>query len=155
MTPAGRTRLVASHLTFADLGPVVVLGAAGLAAGLAYGLSVDDLGQELPRVLAAAMAQLPAVWVLAGIATALFGVLPRFAASVGWGVLAACVLLGQFGELLRLDQWMLDLSPFAHLPKLPGGDVSAAPLVWLTLIAATLATVGLLGFRKRDVPASG
>jgi ABC-2 type transport system permease protein len=152
--PVQRVRWAASHLTFAALGPAVVLGAAGLAAGLAYGLSVDHVGQELPRVLAAALVQLPAVWVLAGIAAALFGVLPRFAASVGWGVLAACVLLGQFGELLQLDQWMLDLSPFAHLPKLPGGEVSAAPLVWLTLIAVTLTATGLLGLRRRGVPSS-
>jgi putative exporter of polyketide antibiotics len=33
--------------------------------------------------------------------------------------------------------------------------VSAAPLVWLTLIAVALAVVGLLGLRRRDVPASG
>ena len=117
-------------------------------------MSVDDVGQELPRVLAAALVQLPAVWVLAGIAAALFGVLPRFAASVGWGALAACALLEEFGRSLRLSEQVLDLSPIAHLPKLPGGDVSEAPLVWLTLIAVALAAAGLLGLRRRDAPDS-
>jgi ABC-2 type transport system permease protein len=148
-----RLRWAASHLTFAALGPTVVLGAAGLAAGLAYGLSAGDVGRELPRVLAAAEVQLPAVWVLAGLAVALFGLLPRFAASVGWGALVACTLLEEFGRPLQLSGRLLDLSPFAHLPKLPGGEVSAAPLVWLTLIAVTLAAIGLLGLRRRDVPA--
>jgi ABC-2 type transport system permease protein len=46
---------------------------------------------------------------------------------------------------------VLDLSPFAHVPKLPGGDVSAAPLLWLVLIVVALAAVGLLGFRRRDI----
>ena len=146
-----RTRWATSHLLFALAGPAVVLATAGLAAGLAYGLSSGDVGRELPRVLGAAVAQLPAVWVLAGVATAIFGVLPRFAAPVGWGALAACVLLEELGRLLQLNERVLDLSPFTHLPKLPGGEVSAAPLVWLTLAAVTLAAVGILGLRRRDV----
>lgn len=149
--PVSRPRWAAGHLLCALAGPAVVLGAAGLAAGLTYGLSVADVGRELPRVLAAAVAQLPAVWVLASVAVALFGVLPRFAASAGWGALAACALLEELGRPLQLSERVLDLSPFAHVPKLPGGDMSAAPLVWLALIAATLATVGLLGLRRRDV----
>jgi len=46
---------------------------------------------------------------------------------------------------------VLDLSPFAHVPKLPGADASAAPLLWLALVVVALAAVGLLGFRRRDV----
>jgi len=146
-----RARLAASHLTFALLGPAVVLGAAGLAAGLAYGLSAGDVGQEMARVLGAALVQLPAVWVLVGVAVALFGVLPRFMAFGGWAVLAACALIEEFGRPLQLNKRVLDLSPFAHVPKLPGGDVSAAPLLWLVLIVVALAAVGLLGFRRRDI----
>jgi ABC-2 type transport system permease protein len=146
-----RWRWASSHLTFAILGPAVLLTAAGLAAGLTYGLASGDVGREVPRVLGAAVAQLPAVWVLAGISAALFGVLPRFATSVGWTVLAACVLLEEFGRPLQLSKRVLDLSPFAHIPKVPGGDVAAAPFLWLTLIAAVLISAGLVGFRRRDV----
>jgi ABC-2 type transport system permease protein len=102
-------------------------------------------------VLAAAIVKLPAVWVLVGVTVALFGVLPRFMAFGGWAVLAACALIEEFGRPLRLSKRVLDLSPFAHVPKLPGGDVSAAPLLWLALVVVALATVGLLGFRRRDV----
>lgn len=146
-----RARWAASHLTFALLGPAVVLGAAGLAAGLAYGLSAGDVGQEMARVLGAALVQLPAVWVLVGVAVALFGVLPRFMAFGGWAALAACALIEEFGRPLQLGKRVLALSPFAHVPRLPGGDVSAAPLLWLVLIVVALAAVGILGFRRRDV----
>ena len=146
-----RVRWAASHLTFAVLGPVVVLGVAGLAAGLVYGLTSGDVGRELPRVLDAAIVQLPAVWVLVGVTVALFGVLPRFAAFGGWAVLGTCVLIEEFGRPLQLDKRVLDLSPFAHVPNLPGRDVSAAPLAWLSLIAASLVAAGLLGLRRRDV----
>jgi len=146
-----RVRWAASHLTFALLGPAILLGAAGVDAGLAYGLSTGHVGRDLPPVLAAAVTQLPAVWVLTGISTALFGLLPRFAASVGWAVLAACVLLEEFGRPLQLSKRVLDLSPFAHVPKLSDGDVSLEPLVWLVSISAALIAGGLLGLRRRDV----
>jgi ABC-2 type transport system permease protein len=70
---------------------------------------------------------------------------------VGWAVLAACVLLEEFGRPLQLSKRVLDLSPFAHIPKIPGGGVTAAPFLWLTLIAAALIAAGLVGFRRRDV----
>ena len=149
-TAVGRLRWATSHLLFAVVGPAITLSAAGLAAGLTYGLSTGEVGEELPRVLAGAVAQLPAVWVLAGIAAALFGLLPRLT-SLSWAALGAFVLLGLFGELLQLDQWMVDLSPFTHIPKLPGGEVSAEPLVWLVSVAAVLTMAGLVGFRRRDL----
>jgi ABC-2 type transport system permease protein len=82
-TAVGRLRWAASHLVCSVLGPTAALATAGLATGLAYGLSTGDVGRQLPRVLAGAMVQLPAVWVLAAIAVALFGLLPRLT-LVAW-----------------------------------------------------------------------
>ena len=149
-TAVGRLRWAGSHLLFAVVGPAIALAAAGLATGLVHGANTGDVGSEMPRVLAAAMVQLPAVWVLAGIAVALFGLLPRLT-SLSWAALGAFVLLGLFGELLQLDQWLLDISPFTHIPKLPGGEVSAEPLIWLLGVAAVLTIAGMVGFRRRDV----
>lgn len=80
---------------FAALGPAIALATAGLAAGLAHGLRTGEVGLELPRVLAAALVQLPAAWALAGLALALFGLAPRVAASASWSALATFLLLGE------------------------------------------------------------
>lgn len=149
-TPVSRLRWAASHLTFALLGPAVALGVAGLGAGVAYGVSVDDVGGQVPRVLGAALVQLPAVWVLGAIALVLFGLLPRHTA-VSWGALLAVVVIGFVGELLDFGQWFLDISPFTHIPKLPGATFTARPLVVLCAVTAGLTTVALAGFRRRDV----
>ena len=69
----------------------------------------------------------------------------------GWAALVAFLLLGQLGPILELPQWAMDISPFTHTPKLPGGDLSALPLVSLTLVAAALVAAGLVGFRRRDI----
>jgi ABC-2 type transport system permease protein len=149
-TSVSRLQWAASHLLFGLGGPAVALAAAGLAEGLVYGLVGGDVGRQLPRVLAGALVQLPAVLIVSGTAMALFGLLPRLA-SVSWAALAAFGFLVLLGPLLRLSRWLLDLSPFSHVPKAPGSGVSAAPLAWLLLVAALLTLAGLLGFRRRDV----
>jgi hypothetical protein len=48
-----------------------------------------------------------------------------------------------------VDQAALHLSPFTHLPKLPGASASATPLAALVLVAAALAAAGLAGLCRR------
>jgi ABC-2 type transport system permease protein len=150
-TAVGRLPWAVSHLVFSVLGPTAALATAGLATGLAYGLSTGDVGRQLPRVLAGAMVQLPAVWVLAAIAVALFGLLPRLT-LVAWGPLGVYLLLGLIGTAVQLDQWLLDLSPYTHTPKLPGAAMSTTPLIWLVTVTGALAAAGLVGLRRRDIP---
>lgn len=145
-----RLRWAASHLVFILLGPAVVLTALGLTLGLAYGSTSGDAAGQLPRVLGAALAQLPAVWTFAGLAVALFGLLPRLF-PMAWAALGLFLLLGQIGALLGLPPALLDLSPFSHLPRLPGGELTAAPLLTLVAIAAALTAAGLYGLRRRDI----
>ncbi|WP_232534051.1 hypothetical protein [Plantactinospora sp. KBS50] len=47
---------------------------------------------------------------------------------------------------------MLDVSPFTHVPRLPGAHWSVVPLIWLLAVAALLGAAGLLGLRRRDIP---
>ena len=151
-TATGRLGWMGSHLLFSLVGPAVVLVAAGLAMGITHGLNVGDVGGELPRLLAGCVVQLPAVWILSAITVLVFGLLPRLTV-VAWVALALCLLVSLVGQAAGLDQWVLDISPFTHLPKLPGGHVTALPLVVLLVIAAAGTVAGVTGFRRRDVPA--
>jgi ABC-2 type transport system permease protein len=143
-TSVSRLRWATGHLIFAVLGPALALVTAGMTAGFAHGGRGD-----VRRLIAVALVQLPAVWVLVGVTLALFGLAPRFARA-SWGVLAAGVVLGQLGPLLRLPPWVMNLSPFTHVPRLPGGVFEAAPLLALQGVAALLTIAGLLGWQRRD-----
>ncbi|NLT57315.1 MAG: ABC transporter permease [Actinomycetales bacterium] len=149
-TAVPRTRLALSHLGIALLGTAVLLAVSGLCAGLGYGIQVHDVGGQVPRLLAAGLVQFPAAGVIAGLGTALFGLVPR-ASQLTWAALVACLVLLELGALLGLDQWVVDVSPFAHVPKLPGSAVETAPLAWLVAVSVVLVGVGLAGFRRRDV----
>ncbi|UGQ15671.1 ABC transporter permease [Yinghuangia sp. ASG 101] len=141
--PVPRVRWVASHLVFAVLGPVVLLAVGGLSAGIAHGARVPDL-------VAAAIAQAPAAWVVAAAATAVFGLLPR-ATPAAWALVAACGVLDQLGPALELPRSIMDASPFSHLPKLPGDTATAAPYAILTAVATALLVAGITGTRHRDI----
>ncbi|CAM3870730.1 ABC transporter permease [Kibdelosporangium persicum] len=148
-TGVSRLGWALSHLVFAAVGAAVMLVAAGLAMGVAYGISVGDVSGQLGNVLEAALVQLPATLVVAGIAMALFGLAPRYVIG-SWAALTVFWLLGQLGPMLQVPQWLMNVSPFTHVPKLLG-DISATPLIWLSVVAVVLMAVGLAGFRRRDI----
>ncbi|GAA2376893.1 ABC transporter permease [Dactylosporangium salmoneum] len=150
-TPVSRIRWAAGHLVFALLGTALLLALAGVTGGLVYGAQSHDVGGQVARLLGAAMVQLPAAWVLAGLGIALLGLAPRLSALT-WAALIVSVLLFELGALFGLNQYLLDLTPFAHVPKLPGEAFTIVPVLWLTLVAVLLGAAGLAGLRRRDMP---
>lgn len=67
--------------------------------------------------------------------------------------MGGCVLLTLLGPTLELTHWAMDISPFSHVPKLPGTQFSSVPLIALTLVAVLLGAAGVAGLRRRDVAA--
>ncbi len=144
-----RTHWLASHLTAALAGSTAAMLASGVAGGLVYGIAAGDVAGKLLIVVGTAAVQLPAVWLLAAVTVALFGLAPRFT-PVAWGVLVGFVAVYLIGELARFPQWLLDLEPFAHTPRV-GTDFTAVPLLGLLAIDAALILLGARAFRRRDL----
>ena len=139
-------RAIESRLnTYAGL----LLGLRGMhkaAGGLALGdfrAYVRNLGLET---------QLPAVLVMGGAVIAAVGLLPRWASAVSWALLLVWLLLGPlFAPTFDLPAWLGDLSPFTHVPKLPGGDADPLSLLALTAVGVALGAAGIAAMRRRDV----
>ncbi|MFC8090339.1 ABC transporter permease [Streptomyces sp. NPDC057301] len=139
----GRLRWAAGHLVIAFAGSALIMLLAGLGFAVGY-------GKQLGPILGACLVQLPAVWVVGGLAVLLYGLLPR-AAMAAWGVAGSILLIGWVGPALDVPQAVLDLSPFGHLPKLPGGGMEWGPVLALTGLAVVLVAGGLAGLRRRDM----
>ena len=142
-TPTSRWRWASSHFLFAVGGVTLLMGLAGVSVGIGNALDVGDTA-KVGELALAGLAQAPAAWVLTALVMAVFGWAPRFTGLV-WGVFAASVMLVELGALWDLPQWLLDLSPFVHSPKLPGDAAVLTPTLALTLIATALAAFGYLG----------
>jgi len=150
-TSVSRTAWGLSHLSVAAAGTILILCVAGLGTGLGLTLRSVGGGSVIASNVLAGLAQAPAALVIAGLAALLYGLTPRASAAGSWTVLGVVVLMLFLGATIQLSHWVLDVSPFTHLPKLPGGAVSAVPFVWLSLIAVALAAAGLAGLRRRDI----
>ncbi|MEV5932195.1 ABC transporter permease [Streptomyces sp. NPDC052079] len=141
----GQMRWAAGHLAVAFGGAVLLmlLGGVGLALGH---------GEQAGPILGACLVQVPAVWAVGGVAVLLYGLVPG-AARGAWGVAGAVLLIGWIGPALDAPRAVLNLSPFGHLPKLPGGDMEWPPALILTALATALVAAGLAGLRRRDMVA--
>ena len=149
--PVSRLWWAGSQLLVVAIGTVALLVLGGLGMGLGYGLASSTLSHQLPSLIGASLVQIPAVLVIAGVAVAAIGLLPRWSAGIGWAAVAVAVVISVFGPAFNLPQTVLDISPFTHPPKLPGGALTAAPLVWLTAVVLALVAAGLAGLRRRDI----
>jgi ABC-2 type transport system permease protein len=149
-TGVTRTRWTLSHLVMALFGTTVLVLVAGLGAGVSSGAELGHVGRQTGRLLGAAVVQLPAIWVLTGLVVLLFGLAPRIV-TAAWAFFVAFLLLGQFGPIFDLPRAVMDVSPYAHTPRLLGGDFSATPVIALAAIAVALMAAGLMGFRRRDI----
>jgi ABC-2 type transport system permease protein len=148
-TAVSRAAWAFSHLIIAVVGTTVLCVVVGLATGLSAGLKSGSLA-GLGGTLGAMLVYLPAVWVLTGVAVLLFGLLPRLTV-LAWVALVFFLLVAEFGRLLNLPDWLIEVSPFAHVPQLPAVAMSWVQVMVLTLVAGVLVALGVGSFRRRDL----
>lgn len=150
-TATTRIRWALAHLAVAVAATTVVMALIGLVAGAVDGRRTGDVGGSVASLVGASVAMLPAIWVCVAIAMLLVGIAPRLTGLV-WAFLIGFLLLGEFGTILGLPDWVTNLSPFGHIPSLPGGTVTPAPFVALLVVATVVAGSGVVALRRRDVP---
>jgi ABC-2 type transport system permease protein len=148
-TPTSRLRWLSGHLAVSGGGSLIVMTAAGLGVGVPYAVATHD-AHHVPVLLGAALVYLPAIWVLVGVSVALHGLAP-WALTASWVALVGCFMVELLGQALKLPHWVVQLSPFQHIPKLPAATLSVAPLAAQTAIAVVLLAIGALAFRHRDL----
>jgi ABC-2 type transport system permease protein len=146
-----RPRWVTSYVLTAGLGAIALLVGFAVAMALTAGQVVGGTSGLLLDLTGAALAELPAVLVIMAAVLAVFALLPRWAVTVSWLLLGASILLSPvFASSLRLPQWAMDMSPFAH-QKAPALDVDIVAIIALLAVSAVLLAAGLAAFRRRDI----
>jgi ABC-2 type transport system permease protein len=153
----GRTEEVLATATtrsmsFAAVALVALGGAAWLLLVTGAAMALGSIGAEVSAggVLAAALVQIPAVWVVAALALLAVAVRSTWAVA-GWVLVVAFFLLGPLAELLRLPGWVAGLSPYSHVPKVPAESVRLTPEVVLTLLATLVVLAAWWRYRERDI----
>jgi ABC-2 type transport system permease protein len=147
--PISRRRWAVGHLAVAAFGSAILALACGAAMGLAAAVALAD-ADRVVELIGAGAVMVPAMWVMAAGTLLLHGLRPRWSvaawALVGWVFVAA-----MFGSVLDLPQWMLNVSPFEHVPALPAAAMSWLPLIVLTSVAGVTTMVALVALDRRDM----
>jgi len=149
-TATSRTRSLLATLLVSLGGSLWLLLVTGLALTLGYGAVDGSLGKAFGDLVPAALAQAPAVWTVLGL-TSLAWAYRSTWTYAGWALLALFLTLGQLGELLRLPGWLIDLSPYTHVPAMPVESFDLGPTVALTGFAAFALVATWLRYAVRDI----
>jgi ABC-2 type transport system permease protein len=149
-TRTTRAQVFAATAGLAGAGATLLMLAFGLSASVSFGLQEGGVAESLGRVLPAAVVQLPAIWLVLALALAVWAGRARLS-YLAWVILVVALVLGQLGELLGLPTWMVDLSPYSHVPRLPVEEMSWPPVLALTGLAGLVAAAAWWRYRARDI----
>ena len=139
-----RWRWLFTAVASALLGSAVLMLLAGLGNGLGAGIALGE-PETVVRLTVAGLAYVPAMGVLAGIAAIAVAVRHPW---IGWFAVAFVVTSLYLGALLRLPQWLIDLSPVGRTTAPMEYPVTA--LVVMVFAAAALTLVAGWLYRRRD-----
>jgi ABC-2 type transport system permease protein len=143
-----RPRYLASTVVLALAAPALYVVVAGML--VAVMASRADIGVGFADVLVQALATVPAVWTVVGLSVAVVGARPVVSLAAWAGVLVSFVLT-LLGPTFGLDDWVLGISPFWHLPDVAAATPDWTGLGWISLVTVLLVAVGFAGFRRRDL----
>jgi ABC-2 type transport system permease protein len=139
-----RWRWLFTAVAAALVGSSVMMFFAGLGNGLGAGITLGE-PQTIVRLTLAGLAFVPAMAVLASIAA--FAVAVR-RPWIGWLAVTFVVTSLYLGALLRLPQWLIDLSPVGRTTA--PMDYPAAALAVMVVVAVALTAVAGWIYRGRD-----
>ncbi|MEK9663202.1 MAG: hypothetical protein VW082_01140 [Candidatus Nanopelagicales bacterium] len=143
-----RPRYFAGNVVLAMLAPSVFVLIAGSL--VAWQVASADLGVSFGQALGQAVAVVPAVWTIVAVSVAVVGARPR-ALLASWVGVVASFALTLLGPTFGLDDWVLGISPFWHVPVVTESTPDYSGLLWISLFTVGFLAVGFAGFRRRDI----
>lgn len=151
-TAVSRVRWLGAYAVNALVGATVLMVVYALAMTVTGGQALGGTSALLRDLVGAALVQIPAIGVLGAAVAMVVMLLPRWSVGLSWLLVVLSVFVGpMFGPSLGLPAWLLDLSPFTHVPNAPAVAISYGPLLGLGLAGALLAAVGVFVLRRRNL----
>jgi ABC-2 type transport system permease protein len=147
--PVARWRWLAVRLAVGLALVVVASALAGLAAWVGAASEHADLG--LRELLGAGLNVVPPAVFVLGIGGLAFGLWPRGAIGVAYGLVVWSFLVEVVAAAFDSNHWLRDTSPLLHLAPVPAADPNWLAAAWLVGLGLLAALVGIARFARRDL----
>jgi polyether ionophore transport system permease protein len=147
--PLSRLRWLAGRLALAAAGGMAIALAAAL--GSWAGAEINGVHVSLGGMLEAGLNTLPTGLLFLGIATLLFGVVPRASTGLAYGLVALAFVWDLLAAVVDAPGWLRSLTPFHHLGLVPIRPYPVRAATVMALIGLAALGTGMAAFRQRDV----
>jgi ABC-2 type transport system permease protein len=101
--------------------------------------------------MAAILNCLPLVVLSVGLAVGVHGFRPAWVVPVAGGAVVVLYLLSFLGPAVNAPEWLIDVSPWAHVAVAPPDPVNWAGTVVMVLIGVVFGAAGFVGYARRDL----
>ena len=149
--PVGRVRWALTEA--AAVATAAVLLAAFAALATWAGTAVVGAPLSLSDALAGTLSVVPVALLCLGAALAALGWAPQAVLAIGILPAAGGYLLLVFAQTFRWPQWVVEISPFAHLAPVPAEPIDGAGALGMLAVAVLLGAVGVARYARRDLHA--
>ena len=149
-TRFSRWRWLGLHLAVVLVGAAIMLAISGFVMALCVN-TLSNWSVDIGEYVLGALSYWPLVALLAGLYVGLFGVLPRLGGAVLWIFFGFIAFMSWLGPLLKIDQWVMNLSPLTHMAAAPSETIRITPLIIMLVVSVALGTFGFITWRRRNL----
>ena len=150
--PVSRARWLGTRILVAAAALVacgLVAGVATLVGAVSGGATVDAA-----TVIGAGLTAVPPAICILGLGFLAYGIAPRAAGIVVYGIVTWSVLIDVVGGIGALDHWVADTSVFHQMAGVPAAPPNWPAMGWLVLVGVTASVAGCATLGRRDLSGS-
>ena len=147
--PVSRARWFVGRLTCAA---ILLLVEGAVAGAMAWvGAATQRTGVSLGLLLQAGVNIVPAAVFVLGVGALAYGVVPRWASPITFGLVTWSILLEVVASTIRINRWVIDTSVFHHVAPVPAANPNWVSAGALMLLGVAAAAGGAEALRRRDI----
>ncbi len=149
-TSVSKVKWLGLNVAFVVVAVAFILAVSGGIMALIVNL-VSDLDVSTAEYVLAGLSYLPLVLAVIGGYVFLYSLLPRVVSVIAWIYFGFMLFVTWIGPMLGLDEWIMNLSLFEHVPSAPVESIDYGVVGVMTAIGLSLILVGLAIWRRRDL----
>jgi ABC-2 type transport system permease protein len=144
-----RLKMILSHFTIALITGISALFMSALGMYAASMPAMDD-PILFTTFLSAIMVYVPTLIMMLGISVLITGFTPNKTWII-WAFLGYSFFVSYIGQLLDLSDFLVKITPFGYIPKLPVDDMNWLAQFIILIIGLLLGYIGYRNYQKRDL----